>query len=1018
MTREEAFAEINQTQEYYIQQLIDLMNNPNYTTMKSLNFQSATGTGKTNMMSLLINKFPDYYFIITTLSKGQLHIQIRDNLKKLSLYDNFYVYGSADYKINSRLDADDIIGKIPDGKKCIWLRDEGHIKTNRWDALLENVCYKVINFSATNDYADVQCNFAHTMMLRTVNQTVGTPEDAIQKLLEVKQQHSKVPNYNPCAIFRCVGGDANLYQMIVSLCNAYGLKYTDLSEDEYVMADLCRDDNEYDVLINKFKIVEGIDIRRAHILYMDNQPNNNKTTIQVIGRCRRNALLYRDDIDILAEENRDLLETTRECYVYYNVEKMKIDTDENGELQMAFCNIISCQELKPNITISVKNGQLSNGLFVIELEGLTGKFTIEVDKDTGFNVVTPITKFYDTEDKSTDDYVYVYSGFDYDRDYVTQKLYMRDLRKIHKTNLSKLKTSTEGYERYFDYSKGEYEYRDITVPTHYVVPDCCGENIDTVAFEPSNELLCAYNALITKYSDEFLSALLTERNIENIVPDAIPSNYVVNKYVNNYIEQNKTLIHQQYATLENLEHYYAGGLSELCWHHNKSSMNILKYYYIKLIEQGYTKKEINAKIREYNSKITVLCYDDSLPSSIIDRKLAYLLLFNDDICFAHLKKHYFISIPYYQSDNPITLINQTILQIIKDYEERLNKIMVSGVSINCKQEHRQIKEQLDSLGLIISNKEARVFYDYSAIIEPLSDEEYYLITKGAIVPYCRPYITLTVDNIKSPYTKIVNDKESAIIGVDVMRQIKQDDEVCWVESKSVSSKVGGYNKLNEFISNRYSDELQIAKAQLFSGKNSYDLDNKCNSCLGYCVEYYSKYLLYGEVFLEKEIRQAKQESHTTAVNEALIVRACMLKYRQMMALCYGSYVAKIIKTISVEQLIKDKYKDFVKLVIELGTATSKYVKETLYKDQFPQNNIDPNLSIRHISGLADYITEDTILDVKVQNHIDEKMIRQVLAYHYLSTKRSDLNIKRVIVYDATSNKSVIIPISEKNIKQG
>ena len=42
------------------------------------------------------------------------------------------------------------------------------------------------------------------------------------------------------------------------------------------------------------------------------------------------------------------------------------------------------------------------------------------------------------------------------------------------------------------------------------------------------------------------------------------------------------------------------------------------------------------------------------------------------------------------------------------------------------------------------------------------------------------------------------------------------------------------------------------------------------------------------------------------------------------------------------------------------------------------------------------------------------MIRQVLAYHYLSTKRSDLNIKRVIVYDATSGKSITVNIDPKN----
>ena len=80
MTKQEAFNEINKLQDEYINELIKLMNNKSYNSMKMLNFTSPTGTGKTKMMSKLINKFPNYYFIITTLSKGQLHHQIRKNL--------------------------------------------------------------------------------------------------------------------------------------------------------------------------------------------------------------------------------------------------------------------------------------------------------------------------------------------------------------------------------------------------------------------------------------------------------------------------------------------------------------------------------------------------------------------------------------------------------------------------------------------------------------------------------------------------------------------------------------------------------------------------------------------------------------------------------------------------------------------------------------------------------------------------------------------------------------------------
>ena len=156
MNRQEAFNEINRTQDEYIEELISLICNPEYEVMKSINFTSPTGTGKTRMMSKLINSFPTYYFIITTLSRGQLHLQVRNELIKNCNQETFYVYGSADYKINSILEAYDILSRIPSDTRCIWLRDEGHIKTNRFDELLKDNCFKIVNFSATNVPANVE----------------------------------------------------------------------------------------------------------------------------------------------------------------------------------------------------------------------------------------------------------------------------------------------------------------------------------------------------------------------------------------------------------------------------------------------------------------------------------------------------------------------------------------------------------------------------------------------------------------------------------------------------------------------------------------------------------------------------------------------------------------------------------------------------------------------------------------------------------------------------------------------
>ena len=1035
MTREEAFAEINQTQEDYINQLVDLMNNPNYTSMKSLNFQSATGTGKTNMMALLINKFPDYYFIITTLSKGQLHIQIRDNLKKLSQHNNFFVYGSADYKINSRLDADDIIGRIPDGKKCIWLRDEGHIKTNRWDALLESVCYKVINFSATNDYADIQCNFAHTMMLRTVNQTVGTPEDAIQKLLEVKQQHSKVPNYNPCAIFRCVGGDADLYQMIVSLCDAYGLKYTDLSEDEYVMADLCRDDNEYDVLINKFKIVEGIDIRRAHILYMDNKPNNNATTIQVIGRCRRNALLYRDDIDILSKENEELLKNTRECYVYYNVEKMKIDEDENGELQIAFCNYISCQNLKANIYITVTNGQLPNGLYVLELEGQSGVFYIGVDAKTGFNVIEPETDFYAEKTVVKDNLVYVTTEQQYAFDNQTNRYRAgtANVYKIRKEDISKM--PIHDHKDIWDWGCGGI--KPVECPPYYKIVSLSERT--SVQYPLSSNSIALINTLKSDTQNKVKNIKSVQELKRNIVIDK----KLITKTITDFINDNTIDIYH-INCVQHIEKYELGNGRTLNAVASEKELPIIQYFYIQKYRQGYSNTEIQHLFAQYCSIIQEIwrskfnsfrhrCKsgeEESVsialkkfgkePVDFNSAKLTWLLLSNETYKFTFFRSWLIEPAVVYNYGETLSdeIIDAQITKFFEEIHNLLNSTLhmsIYAVSDTTDGVNRLINEFCGEF----SNNCICVRCSYLPLLQKLTNDEATLVRNG----YIKPLTVIPLDSkvllYNNPYTKRVNDRESAIIGVDLMRQTKsEDDTVSWNESRSISSKVGKYNKLNEFITNKYQTELEYAKQQLFNGHNSFALDSKCNSVLGYCVEYYSKYLLYGEDFLSDALSKAKEESKTNEVTTPLIVRACMLKYKEMMVLCYGSNVAKVIKTISVEQLIKEKYRDFVSLVIELGTATANYVKETLYKDKPIQNDVDPNLTIQHIAGLADYITEDTILDVKVQNHIDEKMIRQVLAYHYLSTKRSDLNIKRVIVYDATSNKSVIIPISEKNIKQG
>ena len=952
MTREEAFKEINETQDFYINELVTKINSKADDIFKVLNFQSATGTGKTKMIAKLINKFPNIFFIITTLSKGQLDRQIATNLASDCQYNNFKVYGTQKYTINSKLQAEDILSLIPEGVDFIWLRDEGHINTNRWEDLLKDKAYKMINFTATPDNADIKCNFTNTMMLRTVHQQTGTPEDAINKLLEIKEQHSKVTGYNPCAIFRCID-DKSLLNNIIKQCKKHNLKYINITEEDFDMSDLCRDDNGYDVIINKFKIVEGIDIRRAHVLYMDNQPSNNKTTIQVIGRCRRNALLYRNDIDIFAKENKALLENTRQCFVYYNVEQMRIDEDENGELVNAFCDTISVEQLKADSIITVDNGMLPNGLKIIELEGESGTYQVLKDPSTGFNIVKPENDFYTT--------VTMYNP----ENYATFKI-------VH---------------RGYDYINNKY--------------GCIAE----IIYVPKKEILQNW---FVEDRTEFNYALG-----ENI---AVGKTYSSKREIKNtYTIKLNSQEHDELikSTANEVSFEYKFGVLSDYYKIHKTKKKGIYYTVYRFITPEALKDRLTIDIstriinrlnREFKIKDdTLLYYDTTLNDWQVASQKAILKIIKTTInsLFDTVKNEISNCFTICSFENIVFNTKQKAIEYIKT--EFDNFKAANATTVNIKFNPENLKEILitktETINLIDNyRKQADIkWFGKSSFGYTISDE--------------------ALGYSYFDYTKQYNDRESAIIGVDKMKQIKDKDTdtLIWIEDRAVTSKISKATKLNTFIEQRYATQLAKAESQLFSGKNNFKFDSKCNSCLGYCAEYYSKYLVYGKRFLEDFIMQAQAEAKVAKdfINDNLIIRACMLKYREMMVAAYGKAMSKVIKTIGVQQLIKDEYKEFVSTVIKLGTKTAEFVKKELgiTKDLEKDEKLyDPNLSIRHITGLADYIDKNTIIDIKTTNSITRKYIKQVLAYHYLSTKRSDLDIKRVIVYDAVSGRSVKIDL--------
>ena len=458
-------------------------------------------------------------------------------------------------------------------------------------------------------------------------------------------------------------------------------------------------------------------------------------------------------------------------------------------------------------------------------------------------------------------------------------------------------------------------------------------------------------------------------------------------------------------------------------------LSLIQYYLLKQKKNGASNAVIDCEINRLSFNLEIIgAYKDKLNwNQILLHPAIYTSKIQDSfLCFMELEsvKHY--DKPYVVDVTDVDVYFKKIDQLISQIKNGL--FVDKNVVIN------PILKRINSTEKMLKNNTIERFWvSYSSLFEPLNDEERYLVKKGFIET---PSVVLPKQLCHGykPYIKTVNDLESAIIGTDLMRQVRDEEyHIIWSESKSVSSKVGNHNKLNSFITNKYSDELSQAITQCFNGKNSFDFDTRCNSMIGYCVEYYSKYLLYGDSYMRQNIQQAIDEFSSwglyknwdkfgskeeffvaNGLMDSVIVRACMLKYKEMMVHSFGYGVARVISSIKVNSLVSSGYKDFVALIVELGTKTAAFVKETLYKNTIPVNDTDPNLSVDHIAGLADYITEDTILDVKVRNNIDEKCVRQVLAYHYLSTKRTDLHINRVIVYDATSDRSVVINISQKN----
>ena len=759
------------------------------------------------------------------------------------------------------------------------------------------------------------------MMLRTVCQQVGTIEDALTKLIEVKTQHNTVKDYNPCAILRCLTSGTT--ETAIQACLNMGLKYINITEETFDMRELCEDDNEYDVIINRFKIVEGIDIRRAHVIWMENEPSNPKTTIQLIGRCRRNALLYRDDIDIFKSSNKELLKNTRVCYAYYNVQDMHIDSDEYGNLVNAFCDTISCQRLRPNIRITVKRGVMQNGLKVIELAGKTGKFDIQVDKSTGFNIISPVGDYYKRSVQK------VNSCLEY--------CYFPILRDIG------IQSTSSTYNKH---SLDTRNNQQLSINGNFP--------LDTyITYLKINEYTggCGWSSTPTNNSDILFGERINTKELDKFNSLALDYYYKIIKET----ELNPKIV----CKGRSIDLYY----------------NVIHF--------NYSLKELsNSFINWITKPLLTVERMRWRTSSVTKAKRFNSILKKCKYC-------------YNATPETREFYNEACAQLSYEYAPIPNS--------TCIKEYKEIVMLYKQL----KNK-------------PLDDLFYY---KNKIGFDLMEFSESINNDIYTPYLIVENDTEMAKLSGDTYRYIK---DLGYVEETSITQLISKHCKFNTFIENKYKEEINSVKKELYSGQNKFDLDTRCNSCLGYCVEYYSKYLVYGESYLTKYIKEAQKESKVSSKDTGIIVRACMLKYREQMVRCYGQHVAKFVRNISVEQLIKEKYRTFLDLVVQLGERAANFINKNLSIEKnivdFDNKSvyigkIDPCLKTKHFRGLVDYISKDKIIDIKTTSNITIQYVKQVLAYHYLSTKRDDLNINEVIIYDCVKDKSVRIKISNKNLKK-
>ena len=345
---------------------------------KEITFRAPTGSGKTRMMADMMNRIleghPDVVFLVSTLSKGGLALQNYDVFKDCAVKGTFpaitpylihtevsgeeCLYIPLDYKVyvlprdlfkkNGRLMqgsmtnflhtlTEDYFGRGLN-KKIYLIKDECHQATNNLDAISNDFFTKIINFSATPNLRrgqrpDVQITDEEAVQAKLIKQVelydedTLPVEDAVNKLLEIKDAYRNMLNVNPCLIIQISNKDKAEEEWTRHIKPALD-RHQELKWMKIMDKDKDCDTNDsvkkrlpvskwkdyakgnsstIDVIIFKMVISEGWDIPRACMLYQVRDTKSKQLDEQVMGRVRRNPRLL--DFETLPVEARKLAMT-------------------------------------------------------------------------------------------------------------------------------------------------------------------------------------------------------------------------------------------------------------------------------------------------------------------------------------------------------------------------------------------------------------------------------------------------------------------------------------------------------------------------------------------------------------------------------------------------------------------------------------------------------------------------------------------------------------------------------------